>query len=103
NPAILLNSYKKGFKASLKGESTSTNGKPAYDIELLPQKKGDIVKIELQVEKATSFPSSIVITAKNDLVSTVRISNLKTGVNQPDNFFVFNQKDFPGAEIIDLR
>ncbi|MCC8143109.1 MAG: outer-membrane lipoprotein carrier protein LolA [Tannerellaceae bacterium] len=103
NPAVLLNTYKKGFKATLKGESTSTNGKAAYDIELIPQKKGDIVKIELQVEKATSFPSSIVVTAKNNLVSTVRISNFKTGVNQPDSFFVFNRTDFPDAEIVDLR
>lgn len=32
-----------------------------------------------------------------------RISKMKTGVNQPDSYFVFNEKDYPDAEIIDLR
>ena len=36
NPALLLNSYKKGFTAAYKGESTAPNGKAAYDVELTP-------------------------------------------------------------------
>ena len=33
NPALLLNSYKKGFTAAYKGESTAPNGNAAYDVE----------------------------------------------------------------------
>ena len=103
NPALLLNSYKKGFTAAYKGESTAPNGKAAYDVELTPKKKGDIVKVELQIEKYSNFPARITVTSKNGVSSTIQISQLKTGINQPDRFFVFNEGDYPDVEVIDLR
>ncbi len=103
NPVFLLNSYKKGFSAAYKGESTAPNGKAAYDVELTPKKKGDIVKVELQIEKYSGFPACITVVSGNGVTSTVRIGQLTTGVNQPDCFFVFNEEDYPDAEVIDLR
>jgi outer membrane lipoprotein-sorting protein len=103
NPALLLRSYQKGFTAAYKGESTATNGKAAYQIELTPKKKADIVKVELQVEKFSSLPVSINVQMKNGIRSTIQISNIKTGINQPDSFFTFPKADYPHAEIIDLR
>ena len=103
NPALLLRSYKKGFSATLKGESTAPNGKAAYDIELTPKKKSDIIRVELQIEKFSGLPASIAVFAKNGLSNTIRIGKMETGVNQPDSFFVFNEKDYPDAEIVDLR
>ncbi|WP_297906032.1 LolA-like putative outer membrane lipoprotein chaperone [uncultured Parabacteroides sp.] len=103
NPALLLNSYKKGFTAVYKGESTAPNGKAAYDVELVPRKKGDIVKVELQIEKYSGFPARITVTSKNGVSTTIRISQLKTGINQPDSFFVFQEEEYPDAEVIDLR
>lgn len=103
NPALLLRSYKKGFTAQYKGESTASNGKAAYDIELTPKKKGDILKVELQIEKFSGLPVSISVYSKNGIRNTIRISNMKTGVNQPDSYFDFNPKEFVDAEIIDLR
>ena len=86
-----------------KGESTSPSGKAAHDIELVPKKKSDIVRVELQIEKFSGLPASIAVFSKNGISSTIRISKMKTGVNQPDSYFVFNEKDYPDAEIIDLR
>ena len=103
NPALLLRSYEKGFTAKYKGESTAPSGKAAHDIELVPKKKSDIVRVELQIEKFSGLPASIAVFSKNGISSTIRISKMKTGVNQPDSYFVFNQKDYPDAEIIDLR
>lgn len=103
NPALLLRLYKKGFTPSFKGESTTTTGKAAYEIELLPKKKGDIVKVDLQIEKLSGLPASIRIESKNGMTSTIRISRMKTGINQPDHFFVFKEADYPDAEVIDLR
>lgn len=103
NPALLLRSYKKGFNATCKGESTAPNGKAAYDIELLPKKKGDVVRVKLQIEKLSNFPASIAVFSKNGVSSTIRINKMTTGVNQPDSFFVFDEKDYPDVEIIDLR
>ncbi|WP_293672171.1 LolA-like putative outer membrane lipoprotein chaperone [uncultured Parabacteroides sp.] len=103
NPALLLRSYKKGFSATLKGESTAPNGKAAYDIELTPKKKSDIIRVELQIEKFSGLPASIAVFVKNGLSNTIRIGKMETGVNQPDSFFVFNEKDYPDTEIVDLR
>ncbi|MDH6304135.1 outer membrane lipoprotein-sorting protein [Parabacteroides sp. PF5-5] len=103
NPVILLNSYKKGFTAVYKGESTALNGKATYDVELTPKKKSDITKISLQIEKFTSLPAGITIQTKNGIKNTIHVSNIKTGVNQADSFFTFKESDYPDAEIIDLR
>lgn len=103
NPALLLRTYKKGFTPSYQGESTAPNGKAAYEIKLTPKKKGDILKVNLQIEKLTHYPASITLEGKNGISHTIRISKLKTNVNQPDGFFVFKEADFPDAEIIDLR
>lgn len=103
NPALLLRSHKKGFSATLKGESTAPNGKAAYDIELTPKKKSDIIRVELQIEKFSGLPASIAVFVKNGLSNTIRIGKMETGVNQPDSFFVFNEKDYPDTEIVDLR
>lgn len=103
NPSILLNSYKKSFTAIFKGESTAPNGKAAYDIVLTPKKKSDITKIELQIEKYAGLPVGIIIQMKNGINNSIVISNVKTEINQPDSFFIFNEADYPDAEIIDLR
>lgn len=103
NPALLLRNYKKGFNVEYKGESTSSTGKSAYDIVLTPRKKGSITQIDLQVEKLSALPASITVVSKDGTTSTVRIMNLKQGLNQPDGFFVFKTNDYPEAEVIDLR
>lgn len=103
NPMLILKSYKKGFSASYKGQVTASNGKMAYQVLLIPKSGKDIEKIELQIEKNNHLPTSIIINAKNDLRSTIRISKLQTGINQGDGTFVFNKKNYPNAEIIDLR
>ncbi len=103
NPAILLKTYKKAFNASFTGESTATNGKAAYDIELTPKKKNDITKITLQIEKFSGLPANIAIQMKNDISNNISISELKKDINQPDSFFSFNEADYPDAFVIDLR
>lgn len=103
NPALLLRSYKKGFTARYIGESTAASGKSAYDVELTPKKKGDIVRVELQVEKSSSLPAKISVEAKNGVSSTIHISGVKTGMNQADEHFRFKAGDYPDAEVIDLR
>lgn len=103
NPVLLLQSYKKGYTASFKGESTAASGKTAYDVELIPRKKEDINRIVLQIEKISSLPVRISIELKNGGNTTIQIGKMSTGLNQPDSFFVFNSKDYQDAEVIDLR
>lgn len=103
NPAVLLRSYKKGFKATYQGTSTTRQAKSAYDIVLTPKGKSDIRTIEVQVEKVTGFPASFTITDKNDATYSIHIRDWQTKVNQPDSFFTFNESDYPDAEVVDLR
>lgn len=103
NPIILLHSYQKGFDVSLKGSSTTRQGKSAYDVELTAKKKGDILSVDLQIEKDTGFPASMDVKMKDDMRNTVVISQWETSKNQPDSFFVFNGDEFPDAEVVDLR
>lgn len=103
NPMILLRTYKKGFNLAYIGESTSDNGKIADDVLLASKSKNDIEKIEIQIEKNSSLPVRLTVTMKNGLRSVIRISKMKTDVNQPDAMFVFNPADYPDAEEVDLR
>lgn len=102
NPAALLKNYKKGFNASTKGESIA-GGKTIYNIELTPLKNGNITKVVLQIDKISSLPAGIIVTTKNGITTTIQISKVKKGLNQPDSYFVFRQVDYPDAEVIDLR
>lgn len=103
NPILLLRTYKKNYNATLKGESTAASGKTAYDIELTPKKKGDIIKVELQIEKPTSMPSRITVQMKNGVTTTIQINRIQTGLRQADALFSFDPKAYPDAEVIDLR
>lgn len=103
NPALLLRSSQKDYTSVYKGESTAANSKPAYDLVLTPKKKSDIIRVELQIEKLSGLPAAITMVTKNGITSTARISRIKTGVNQPDSFFVFKETDYPDVEIVDLR
>ena len=103
NPAILLKQYKKGFKAVYNGITTTQEAKSAYDIQLIPKIKKDIKQIDIQIDKISNLPASIRITDKKNAITTIHISQWKTELNHSDSFFVFNEKDYPDAEIVDLR
>ena len=89
--------------AVYKGSSTTRQAKAAYDIVLTPNKKSDVKRVEMQVEKLSGAPAAFTITDKNGATYSIYISQWQTEVNQKDAVFVFNGKDFPDAEIVDLR
>ena len=102
NPMLLIQDYKTGFNVSYIGESTSGNARMAYDIALTPKKKDDIEKIEVQIEKSTSLPSKLVVIMRNSMRSTVTIKEIKSSTPK-DEMFIFQEKQYPDTEIIDLR
>ncbi|MDR1223846.1 MAG: hypothetical protein LBL07_13365 [Tannerella sp.] len=102
NPMILLQGYRKDFNVSYIGESTSSNAKTAYDIALVPKKKEDIEKIEIQIEKNTSLPAKLVVTMRNNMRNTIHIKEIKDS-GHPDQSFTFPENEYPDVEIIDLR
>lgn len=103
SPAIILNIYKTGFKLNYRGEKI-IKGKPVYIVELIPlNKKSEFSKIYVNIDKATNLFTSIRMYDKNGFNNELIINKIQTKTNLAENIFVFNKKEFPKAEIVDLR
>jgi len=103
SPSVLFNIYKKGFNLVYKGEKRS-GGKNVQEIELTPQKKGsEFTKIIVEINKADNLFSKITAIDKSGMENILTIKSYQAGVNHSDTLFQFNKKDYPQAEIIDLR
>lgn len=103
SPSVLLSLYKTGFKLNYKGEKKE-NGKTVYVVEMIPVgKKTEFTKMNIYIDKATNIFTSVSTFGKDGVNNHLIITKLQTGVNLPDNTFVFNKKEYPKIEIVDLR
>lgn len=96
NPYTFINIYKTGYVMTT---STASN---SYEVHLKAQNnKRTIQEMYITVDKKTYVPLTVKM-RQQKAWTTISISNFK-GVNQPASLFVFNSKEFPGAEVVDLR
>lgn len=96
NPYNFINIYKKGFRLT----SRSING--FYEVHLTPtDKKRNIEEMYIIVDQKSYHPTHVKMRRKGKW-SVILISQLKSA-SLSDGIFQFNAKDFPKAEIIDLR
>ena len=96
NPYTFVNIYKKGYTLSAKSEGANNV------VHLVAQtKKQSIQEMYVTVNKKTSVPSKIKMKHSNKWY-TITIGSLSSR-KQPDSLFSFNSKDYPSAEVIDLR
>ncbi len=96
NPYKFITIYKNGFNLSM--TSTASD----HSIHLVAQNQSRTIKeMYIIVDKRTNLPKQVKMRQQNGW-STINISNFKA-VNQSDATFRFNSKDFPHAEVIDLR
>ena len=96
NPYNFINIYKKGFKLSAKKVNNS------YEVHLkATDNKRNIQEMYIIVDQNSYRPTHIKM-QQNGKWSVLIISGLKA-TNLSDGLFQFNAKDFPQAEIIDLR
>ena len=96
NPYNFINIYKKGFKLSSKKVNNS------YEVHLkATDKKRKIQEMYIIVDRNSYHPTHVKM-QQNGKWSTLIISGLRTA-SLSDDLFQFNAKDFPKAEIIDLR
>ncbi|MDR0733399.1 MAG: outer-membrane lipoprotein carrier protein LolA [Dysgonamonadaceae bacterium] len=100
NPKSIFANYK---KTDYRYAGTKTDGKKrkVQEVILFP-KQGDISKITIQIN-AAGFPVSFFIFYKNKIESKIHINKYLTKQNFSDSLFVFDGKQYPNAEIIDLR
>lgn len=96
NPYNFINMYKKGFKY------TMTQTKDEYKVHLTAENASQrISEMFITVDKKSYTPTEVKL-LQNKKWTTFTISNLKQ-VSLADAAFKFNAKDYPTAEVIDLR
>jgi outer membrane lipoprotein-sorting protein len=96
NPYNFINIYKQGFKLSSKKVNNS------YEVHLKPKDKNRKIQEMYIIVDQQSYRPTHVKMCQNGKWSVILISGLKS-ISLNDNLFQFNAKDFPQAEIIDLR
>lgn len=96
NPYAFINIYKTGYDMSMK---TSGN---IQEIHLTAQNKSrSIQELYISVNKKTHVPT-VVKMKHGQKWSTITVKKFSTK-NLPNSMFSFNSKDYPSAEVIDLR
>jgi len=103
NPINVFQLYKHGYNCKWVGEKTE-GGRMVLKVILSPKNKQETVQsIVASFDKVTLRPVSISITNKDKSGSTISIPTYQTGQNYADSLFVFQQKNYPNTEVIDLR
>ena len=95
NPYNFINLYKEGY------DITMNKNDKSYTVHLTAQKAGKIPELFITIDKSSYHPTQVKM-LQGKKWTTFDISNLKA-LNINDATFQFNSKDFPSAEVIDLR
>ncbi len=103
SPAKIYMAYKNGFKNAYIGE-TKEGGETFESVRMVPVKAdGQVAKVEIKVNKADRSIKSWKIFHKNNKATTFVVNQFTPNAAVADTYFVFNAKNFPGVEVIDLR
>jgi outer membrane lipoprotein carrier protein len=100
---LFTNFYDKDFLYKLNGDKKQ-GGKTVQEIEMTPvDKSKPFHKVYLLIDKnaKTIYSTKVLEKAGNRYSYTVNSLNGKANI--PDSKFVFNKKDYPGVEEVDLR
>lgn len=95
NPYKFINIYKNGFKLGMKNVSGG------WQIHLYATNQKRTIK-EMYITISKNYLPQTIKMRQSNGWSTIKISNFKAK-NLSDATFKFNAKDYPHAEIIDLR
>lgn len=103
NPAQVFTIYEKGYKYLFTGE-VKQQGQIYQQIDLTPiDTKKPFFKIRLLISKARNQIYSAAIYDKNGSRYTYILSSATTNYTGSDAIFGFNKKNYPSAEVVDLR
>lgn len=96
NPYNFIHLYRNGYKAELKDVGS------LYQIHLVATGKGQSIgEMFIRVDKNTYAPT-ILSMREGKNWTTITVGSFKKA-NLTDSYFTFPSKDYPQAEIIDLR
>lgn len=103
NPYALLQLYQQGYVCRL-GTTKSFRGKPVYEVILTPvNRMQEPARMSVIVARDTYRPLFIAVEQRDKSRSEITITSYQTGQKYADALFAFDKRQYPQAEIIDLR
>ena len=104
NPYTFLYMYQKGFSYKL-GTMKTFHGKAIWEVVLTAKDKAqDLERITLYVAKEGYEPLYILLQQRaHPTRNAITVTSYQTGQKYADTLFTFDRKQYPSAEIIDLR
>ncbi len=104
NPYTFLYMYQKGFSYKL-GTMKTFRGKAIWEVVLTVKDKAqDLERITLYVTKEGYEPLYILLQqCAHPTRNAITVTGYQTGQKYADTLFTFDRKQYPSAEIIDLR
>lgn len=98
NPFAIVESLRKDFKGRRIDSGAGTE-----KIELTPTGKSNYSKVVLTLSSSTYLPQEIVVTTSDGSVTTIGLQHLEKIKSPAATEFRFDRKQYPLADIIDLR
>lgn len=100
---LFTNFYDKDFLYKLNGEKKE-GGKTIQEIEMTPlDKSKSFHKVLVYVDKGAQTISGTKVLEKNGNKYTYTVSSLNSSAAINDDQFIFDKKNYPGVEEVDLR
>ena len=101
NPYTFMEIYKKGFKMSVK--ESVLRGDAVYEVYLKAKyAKMDVKEVYVDIRKSDYQPLCIRVRESDDW-QRVSITDFKGNLNLADEFFTFQEKEYPDVLVNDMR
>lgn len=99
----MLTNYSEEYKSKLVPKIDEVKGIGVHTLELTPKEKKTFDKVLLYIRKDDMQVYSIEIFDQNGSKYTYQITSFKTDVELDGNEFTFNEAEFSGFDVIDMR
>lgn len=102
NPGKLLTAYDESYRTKLI-KTINERSKQYHIIDLYPKEGKSYFKIRLKIDAREYRVVEGVIFNKDNVIYTYSVNQFTPNVKIPANYFTLNPKDYPDADIVDLR
>lgn len=102
NPQKILKSWDKHFKAKFIRDEFVNNTQYSI-VDLTPKSQQSYYRIRLHVQKSNLRISKVSVYEKDNTIYTYSIEQFKSNVALDDKMFSFDEKQYPGVEVNDMR
>lgn len=102
NPYLLLGSYQEHFTATDEGEKNINGQLLHYVVLEAKDDQQELSQLGLYLDSEAT-PVALVLTFPDERKYKIEVRSLRNGLTFAQHTFSYNPKDYPAAEIIDMR